>query len=212
MDSHPYSTDTTADGVYVGEAAGNDILWVANDGKIKTVAVLPPTPVTITAEARRGQQASRPAPWASSYWFEPVPTDVELGTDGWLYVSSLPGGPEDGSTGPQGRVYKVNPASPARSMLVAGGFISTVNVAVAGNGDVYVAELFAGHDLADQGGQQQGQAVRPGDARWARSSWRRVTSTPRIDALIGDRRTRRARSSASSCDPWRVSPRGQTRS
>ena len=51
VDSHPFSTYTTADGVYVGEAAGNDILWVGNDGKIKTVAVLPPTPVTITAEA-----------------------------------------------------------------------------------------------------------------------------------------------------------------
>ena len=51
VDSHPFSTYTTADGVYVGEAAGNDILWVGNDGKIETVAVLPPTPVTITAEA-----------------------------------------------------------------------------------------------------------------------------------------------------------------
>ena len=54
VDSHPYSTYTTDDGVYVGEAAGNDILWVGNDGKIKIVAVLPPTPVTITAGGRRG--------------------------------------------------------------------------------------------------------------------------------------------------------------
>ena len=77
------------------------------------------------------------------YWFEPVPTDVELGPDGWLYVSSLPGGPEDGSLGAQGRVYKVNPKS-GKVKLVADGFISTVDVAVASNGDVYVAELFTG--------------------------------------------------------------------
>jgi hypothetical protein len=77
------------------------------------------------------------------YWFEPVPTDVELGPDGWLYVSSLPGGPEDGSLGAQGRVYKVNPKS-GKVKLVADSFISTVDVAVANNGDVYVAELFTG--------------------------------------------------------------------
>jgi hypothetical protein len=142
VDSHPFSTYTTADGVYVGEAAGNDILWVGNDGKIKTVAVLPPTPVTITAEAAEANKIPACAV-GLEYWFEPVPTDVELGNDGWLYVSSLPGGPEDGSTGPQGRVYKVNPKS-GKVKLVAGGFISTVDVAVASNGDVYVAELFTG--------------------------------------------------------------------
>ena len=44
---------------------------------------------------------------------------------------------------PQGRVYKVNPAS-GKVVLVAAGFISTVNVAVADNGDVYVSQLFTG--------------------------------------------------------------------
>jgi hypothetical protein len=34
--------------------------------------------------------------------FEPVPTDVELGRDGLLSVSSLPGGPEDESLGGPG--------------------------------------------------------------------------------------------------------------
>ena len=149
--SHPYSTYTTDKGVYVGDAAGNDILWVGNDGKIKTVAVLPPTPVTITAEAAEANKIPACAV-GLEYWFEPVPTDVELGPDGWLYVSSLPGGPEDGSTGAQGRVYKVNPKS-GKVKLVADGFVSTVDVAVAGNGDVFVAELFTGHDQADQGRQ-----------------------------------------------------------
>ena len=112
-----------------------------------------------TARSRRSRCCPR-LPWPSrprpprrckipacavglEYWFEPVPTDVELGPDGWLYVSSLPGGPEDGSLGAQGRVYKVNPKS-GKVKLVADGFISTVDVAVAGNGDVYVAELFTG--------------------------------------------------------------------
>ena len=98
VESHPYSTYTTGEGVYLGDAAGNDILWIGNDGKIKTVAVLPPTPATITAEAAEAIGIPECAV-GLEYWFEPVPTDVELGPDGWLYVSSLPGGPEDGEPG-----------------------------------------------------------------------------------------------------------------
>jgi sugar lactone lactonase YvrE len=141
VDSHPYSTYTTADGVYVGEAGGNDILWVGNDGKIKTIAVLPPTEVTVTQAAADSLHA--PACVGLQYLLEPVPTDVELGPDGWLYVSSLPGGPEDDSLGANGRVYKVNPKS-GKVKLVATGFLGTVDLAVANNGDIYVAELFAG--------------------------------------------------------------------
>jgi hypothetical protein len=142
VDSHPYSTYTTGKGVYVGEAAGNDVLWVGNDGKIKTVAVLPPTTIAITAEAAAANKIPACAV-GLDYNLEPVPTDVELGPDGWLYVSSLPGGPEDPSLGFNGRVYKVNPKT-GKVKLVAGGFLSTVDLAVANNGDVYVAELFAG--------------------------------------------------------------------
>jgi hypothetical protein len=142
VESHPYSTYTSDKGVYVGDAAGNDILWVGNDGKIKTVAVLPATTATITAEA--AEAAGIPACAVGlEYGLEPVPTDVELGPDGWLYVSSLPGGPEDGSLGALGRVYKINPKT-GKVKVLADGFISTVDVAVANNGDVYVAELFTG--------------------------------------------------------------------
>jgi len=142
VDSHPYSSYTTADGVYIGEAAGNDILWIDNSGKIKTVAVLPPTEVTITQAA--ADELHLDACFVGlKYWLEPVPTDVELGPDGWLYVSSLPGGPESAALGANGRVYKVNPKSGAVK-LVATGFIGTVDLAVANNGDIYVAELFAG--------------------------------------------------------------------
>ena len=142
VESHPYATYTTGEGAYLADAAGNDILWIRNDGKIKTVAVLPPTPAIITAEAADASGIPECAV-GLEYWFEPVPTDVELGPDGWLYVSSLPGGPEDGSLGALGRVYKVNPKS-GKVKMVADGFVSTVDVAVANNGDIYVAELFTG--------------------------------------------------------------------
>jgi sugar lactone lactonase YvrE len=141
IESHPYATEIVDDTVYVADAAGNDILAVSG-GEIETVAVLPPTKVKVTRAAINAGGLPECVK-GLTYKFEPVPTDVEMGPDGWLYVSSLPGGPEDGSLGAQGRVYKVNPDT-GKVVLVASGFVSTVNVAVADNGDVFVSQLFAG--------------------------------------------------------------------
>jgi sugar lactone lactonase YvrE len=75
------------------------------------------------------------------YAFEPVPTDVEIGPDGWLYVSSLPGGPEDPSLGARGAVFRVNPWTGA-TRLWAEDILSPTGIAVADNGDVYAASMF----------------------------------------------------------------------
>ena len=77
-----------------------------------------------------------------TYLLEPVPTDVVRGPDGLLYVSSLPGGPEDGSLGALGSVFTVDPSTGEVAQLVTG-LVSAVDVAVASNGDVYVAQMFA---------------------------------------------------------------------
>jgi hypothetical protein len=142
VDSHPYATDQVGDTVYVADAGGNDIVAISATGKVSTVAVLPPTKFTATKALVTAMHLD-PCLIGHKFGLEPVPTDVEMGPDGWLYVSSLPGGPEDGSLGALGRVYKVNPHN-GKVKLVAGGFIGTVNVAVADNGDVYVAQLFGG--------------------------------------------------------------------
>jgi hypothetical protein len=141
VESHPYATEIAGDTVYLADAAGNDILSIAANGSVKKVAVLPATKVKVTGDAVNSLGLPQCVK-GLSYKFEPVPTDVEMGPDGWLYVSSLPGGPEDPALGAQGRVYKVNPAN-GKVVEVARGFISTVNVAVADNGDVYVSQLFA---------------------------------------------------------------------
>jgi hypothetical protein len=142
IDSHPYSTAIVGDTVYVGDAGGNAILSISSTGKIKTVAVLPPAQVKVTQGAIDGLGLPQCVK-GLKYGFEGVPTDVEMGPDGWLYVSSLPGGPEDASLGARGLVYKVNPGS-GKVKLVASGFLGAVNVAVADNGDVYVSQLFGG--------------------------------------------------------------------
>ena len=104
------------------------------------VKVLPPQPITITAE----QAAALGAPdclIGVTYGFEPVPTDVEV-SGGKLYVSTLPGGPEDPSLGARGSVYTMK-TNGSHLRRLARGFLGATNLAV-GGGHVYVSELFAG--------------------------------------------------------------------
>ena len=75
------------------------------------------------------------------FGLEAVPTDVEVGPDGKLYVTSLPGGPEDPSLGLNGRVLRINPTN-GRVKTLVGGLLSPTGVAVASNGDIYIAQLF----------------------------------------------------------------------
>jgi hypothetical protein len=143
VESHPYSVASWKDGSWlVADAAGNDILAVDRRGRTSVVAVLPPQPLTFTAE----QAASLGLPdcvVGETYRFEPVPTDVEVGADGTIYVSTLPGGPESPELGARGSVWKINPNN-GKARLVATGFLGATNLAVDAAGKIYVTELFAG--------------------------------------------------------------------
>lgn len=145
VDSHPYASYATRNTVYVADAGGNTILSVRTDRRRatpKVVAVLPPISSVVSAEAAAAQ--GLPACVAGhSYRFDFVPTDVEKGRDGWLYVTALPGGPEDASLGARGAVFKVHPHTGA-VRRVAGGFVGAVNLALGPDGTIAVAELFGG--------------------------------------------------------------------
>jgi hypothetical protein len=142
VESHPYATYVKGSTTYLADAAANAILRIGKAGRIRTVAVLPYVKVDVTRKLARQfglpQCAAR-----GTMRFEPVPTDVEMGPDGMLYVSTLPGGPEDGSLGALGAVHRIDPATGERTK-VAGELMSPVGVAVAASGDLYVSQLFAG--------------------------------------------------------------------
>jgi len=135
VESHPYGTEAKGAAVFVADAAANAILMYQG-GEVSTVAVLPQVPVEITADMAEEFQVPE-ACVGTTYNFESVPTDVEMGPDGLLYVTTLPGGEIPGAAS----VLTVDPDSGAVE-TVAGGFTSATNVAVDGNGDVYVTELF----------------------------------------------------------------------
>jgi hypothetical protein len=140
VESHPYGTAAVGKHAYVADAASNAILRVKRNGTVQAVAVLPPVPVEITEEMAAGVGFPE-CSVGHDYLFEPVPTDVEMGPDGLLYVSSLPGGPEDGTV--PGGVFTVDPAT-GEVERIATGLVSATGLDVAPNGDVYVSELFAG--------------------------------------------------------------------
>ena len=155
VDTHPYSSLALRDAIYVADAGANAILRVGYNGKVSTVAVLKPTaPIFVTAEI--AAEAGFPSCAAGhNYRFEPVPTDVELGPDGWLYVTSLPGGPEDASLGARGTVQKVNPHN-HHIKIVAKGFLGATGLAVSRTGTIFVAELFAGQVSVVKHGAKMG--------------------------------------------------------
>ena len=156
VDTHVYASVATRDGVYVADAGGNDILRVDPDGTVATIAVLPPME-PVSAPAELVAQFGYPACAAGEdYAFEPVPTDVEIGPDGWLYVTLLPGGPEDSSLGARGSVVKIDPSS-GEIVTVATGFVGATGLAIdKRTGTIAVAEMFGGAE-----GTGQVSVVRP---------------------------------------------------
>lgn len=140
-DSHPYATYALQGGwTYVADAGANAVFLVSPHGRIRTVATLPGIPYTLTAEAAGGLGLD-PCFVGRTYWFEPVPTDIELGRHGQLYVTSLPGGPEGDALGARGSVFTVNAWS-GRVRQLVDGLLGPTGIAVGRGGSLYVTQLF----------------------------------------------------------------------
>ena len=142
VDSHAYSVAAFKGGWVVADAGANALFTVTDAGKIRTLAVLPPQPLTFD-QATAGALGLPDCFLGVTYAFEPVPTDVEVGRDGYLYVTTLPGGPETPALGARGKLWRVNPRT-GRATVVASGFVGATNLAIGKRGEFYVAEFFGG--------------------------------------------------------------------
>lgn len=130
----------------MADAGGNALLSVDVRGRIDVMAVLPAQPVVVPASLVEAE--GLPACMAGqTYWWEPVPTDVEVGPDGTLYASLLPGGPEDARLGARGSVVRVDPRTGDVDTVLTG-LLGAAGVAVDDDGTVYATELYGGRVVA----------------------------------------------------------------
>ncbi|MFD5215318.1 ScyD/ScyE family protein [Microbacterium sp. NPDC058345] len=136
-DAHAYNVASWKGEWLVADAAANAVLRVTDSGQISTLAVLPPVPVTLTAETA-GMLGLPACAAGETYYVEPVPTGVAVGSGGKVYVTTLPGFP--GESASQGALWQIDPRSGSVTQL-ASGLSGPTSAAVKG-GDVYVAELF----------------------------------------------------------------------
>lgn len=122
--SNPYSVLALDDRTIVADAAGNDLLVVGRNGVRRTLTVFP--------VIHDGPDCSvRPENGGVGTGCDATPTDVELGRDGFLYVSGLSGGAAG-----QGRIYKVNAKSGA-IVRTWSGLPPLTGIAVARDGSIY---------------------------------------------------------------------------
>jgi hypothetical protein len=166
IEAHPYATARGEGITYVADAAGNSVLRVADGGGTSTVATLPATRVKITRALKREYDLPR-CTIGKTYRAEGVPTDVEMGPDGLLYVTSLPGAPGEGL--PKGRIYQIDPADGSRSVY-RGGLVSPTGLAMEPDGTAYVAQLFVGTILEIQTDGERttfAEVPAPGDVEFA---------------------------------------------
>jgi hypothetical protein len=141
-ETHSYAVAYNNGTSYVADAGANDILALDAQGNFRTVAALKPVKIKVTKSAAQANHLPA-CTIGKKFALEAVPTDIEYGPDGLLYVTSLPGGPEDGSLGLNGRVLKIDPTT-GKVTTIVDGLLSPTGVAVASNGDLYVAQLFRG--------------------------------------------------------------------
>ncbi len=122
--SNPYSVLALKGRTIVADAGANDLL-VVRHGKVRTLTVFP----TFTG-------ATCPLNNNGDTSCDPVPTDVELGPDGYLYVSGL--GAEV-----EGHIYKVDQWT-GQIVQTWGGLPPLTGIAVSSHGTIYASSIFAG--------------------------------------------------------------------
>jgi hypothetical protein len=153
IDSDPYAFTPFRGGYAVVDAAGNDLLFVAPNGKVSVLAVFPTQ--TLKLPRSIGKQIGAPASMRSIV-VQSVPSSVALGRDGALYVGELTGAPFAVGAA---RVWRVVPGR--KPTLYAGGFTTITDLAFDGR-DLLVLELTTGGLL---NGRSPGALVRVTPAR-----------------------------------------------
>src|SRR5690606_15925088 len=157
IDSHAYNVTSYRGDWLVADAGANTIMKVSDRGQISTVAVLPPVPVTITAQIAEMLGGLPDCALGDTYYVEPVPTAIAIGAGGAVYVSTLPGFP--GMLTSQGAVWRLDRAGAATQL--ASGLSQPTSIAITGK-NIYIAELAGAGVSLRNGGEVSPYAALPG--------------------------------------------------
>jgi hypothetical protein len=128
FDSNPFGLLAEHNGLFVADAGGNSLVSVHPNGRVRAIAIFPPTPA--------------PAPFGQS---DAVPTEVQRGPDGALYVSTLSGVPFAPGAA---KIYRVAGGTPT---VYADGFKAITDFTFGRDGSLYVLEYASGPFLTPPG-------------------------------------------------------------
>jgi hypothetical protein len=154
FDSNPFGLLAEPGRRFVTDAGGNSLVEIGGDGAVSLVATFAPI---LAPPGAAGPPSS-----------EPVPTAVQRGPDGALYVSTLTGVPFRPGTA---AIYRVVPGGPPQ--VHAGGFSFITDFAWGEDGSLYVLQFAS---TAGMGGP--GVVIRVAPDNGARSTVIATLSTP----------------------------------
>jgi len=173
-ESNPFDVESLgATRALVADAAGNDVLVVNKDGRIRVVAVLPNQLVSTANAKRIAGCPNAPPDFAfvcdlpARIPAEPVATSVTRGPDGAIYIGELKGFPAPLH---RSRIWRVEPGarnvhcgkSPDCRAVVHGGLTSIIDLRFHA-GKVYAAQIDDKSWLALEAGSGIGGSVRACD-------------------------------------------------
>lgn len=140
IDTNPYGLTRDGDGFYTVDAGGNSLLSIDWMGNVRTVTTFP--------------SKANPLPFGPPM-YESVPTNVEMGPDGNLYVGELTGFPF-----PQGgaEIYRIDPISGVRTSAF-GGFTNIIDMDFGVDGNLYVLQMTT-NGLASGSGPGPGALIK----------------------------------------------------
>ncbi len=172
--SNPVAVATVGSTVYVADAFANAIFAIGRTGAVRVVAV-PPSPDVIVDELTAENNGLPECTIGHPYRLETVPTDIEVGPDGDLYVttsSDLALEGRNARSGPGlGTVHRIDRATGAATPVLDGLHFVT-GLGVDDNGDLYVAQLMSDTILRLRSGETQPELFKfrnePGDVEVVR--------------------------------------------
>jgi hypothetical protein len=149
VESNPFDVESLGGSfALVADAAGNDLLWVDDEGHVGVVATFPNELVSSAhLKSLLGCPAGPPALCGLPDMFpaQPVPTSVAVGPDGYYYVGELKGIPAPIG---ESRIWRIAPGAAGSQcpdadceLLFDGGFTSIIDLSFGPDGLLYVVEL-----------------------------------------------------------------------